>query len=182
MKKSKIYFIAPLLVLIAFGAYYWNFKSHYDEKIAQQVAVEKARKLEKLKQEAVNREAAIHDALIAQQKRKEERKEREAKEQKQKDDKENANLNAQKADQESQKLQRQVEKLTKDVAAEQEDIRKIEADNKKQVEEEAFLRQFDKLAQDNQASMAAVLTKIAEADAAAQKAAELALKNAKKNQ
>jgi hypothetical protein len=181
MKKSKIYFIAPLLVLIAFGAYYWNFKSHYDEKIAAQVAADKARKLEKLKQEAINREAAIHDALIAQQKRKEERKEREAKEQKQKDDKENATLNAAKADQESQKLQRQVEKLTKDVETEKEDIKKIEADNKKEVEEVAFLQQFDKVAQENQAAMAAVLTKIGEADAAAAKAAEIAAKNAAKN-
>ena len=92
MKKTKIYFLAPLVVLIAFGAYYWNFKSDYDAKQAAVVAHEKEVKLEKLKQEAIQREAAIHDALEAQKVRKKEREDREAKELKQRDDKENAKL------------------------------------------------------------------------------------------
>jgi hypothetical protein len=178
MKKSRIYFIAPIIVLAVFIAYYWNFKSTYDAKQAEIQATIKRQKVEKLEQEAKNREAAIHDALAAQQLRKKERAEREAREQKQKDDHENATLNEQKADQESQKLQRQVEKLTKDVEAEKEDIKKIEVENKKQDEEAAFLEQFDKLAQENQAAMSAVLTKIAEADAAAVKYAAEAAKKA----
>jgi len=180
MKKSNVYYLAPLVVLIVFGAYYWNFKSGYDAHLAQIAAHEKAERTEKLRLEAVSREAAIHDALIAQQKRKQERQERDARDLKQKDDKENATLTAQKADQESQKLQRQVEKLTKDVETEKDEIKKIEAENKKQVEEEAFLKTYDKLAQDNQAKMAAALQKIADADAAEAKAALLAAAEAKK--
>jgi hypothetical protein len=180
MKKSKIYFIAPLIVLIAFGAYYWNFKSDYDAKQQAIVAEEKAKKIEKLKLEAVQREAAIHDALEAQKQRKKERQEREAKELKQKDDKENAKLIAEKADQEQQKLLRQVEKLTKDVESEKEDVKKIEVENKKSVEEEAFLKQYVKMAQDNQAAVAAVLLKIEAADIATAKAAAAAAAAAKK--
>jgi hypothetical protein len=178
MKKSRIYFIAPIIVLAAFIAYYWNFKSTYDAKQAEIQAMIKRQKVEKLELEAKAREAAIHDALIAQQQRRKERAEREAREQKQKDDRENATLNEQKADQESQKLQRSVEKLTKDVETEKEDIKKIEVENKKEDEENVFLQQFDKLAQENQAAMAAVLTKIAEADAAAAKYAAEAAKKA----
>ena len=180
MKKSKIYFIAPLIVLVAFGAYYWNFKSGYDAHVAALAAEDKARRVEKLKLEAVSREAAIHDALLAQQQRKKERQDREAKELKQKDDKENATLIQQKADQEAQKLARQVDKLTVDVKTEQDEIAKIEAENKKAVEEEVFLKQFDKVAQDNQAAMAAVLQKIVDADAAVAKQALLELQKAKK--
>ena len=181
MKKTKIYFLAPLVVLIAFGAYYWNFKSDYDTKQAAVVAHEKEVKLEKLKQEAIQREAAIHDALEAQKVRKKEREDREAKELKQRDDKENAKLIEEKADQESQRLQRQVEKLTKDVETEKAEVAKIVADNKKTVEEEGFLKEYVKMAQDNQASLAAVLTKIEAADAAAVKAAAAAAAAAAKN-
>jgi hypothetical protein len=174
MKKTKIYFLAPLIVLVAFGAYYWSFKSDYDAQQAKILVAEKEKKLEKLKLEAVQREAAIHDALEAQKQRKLERQAREAKELKQKDDKENAKLIQEKADQESQKLARQVDKLTVDVKTEKDEISKIEAENKKAVEEEAFLKQYVKMAQDNQASLAAVLTKIEAADAATIKAAAAA--------
>jgi len=180
MKKSKIYLIAPLVVLLAFGAYYWNFKSDYDAKQAAIAAQIKEQKIEKLKQEAIQREAAIHDAIEAQKQRKKERQEREALEQKQKDDKENAKLNADKAVQEEQKLERQVERLTTEVKGEKEETQKIEAENKKAVAEEAFLKEYVKMAQDNQASLAEVLTKIAAADAAAAKAAAVAAAAAKK--
>jgi hypothetical protein len=173
-RKTKVYLIVPLVVLIAFSGYYWSFKSDYDAKQAAVAAAIKEQKLEKLRQEAIQREAAIHDAIEAQKQRKKERLEREAREQKMKDDKENAKLNADKAVQEEQKLERQVEKLTADVKVEKEEIQKIEVENKRAVAEEAFLKDYVKLAQDNQASLAAVLTKIAAADAAVAKAAAAA--------
>jgi hypothetical protein len=180
MKKTKVYLIVPLVVLIVFGAYYWNFKSDYDAKQAAVAAQFKEQRLEKLRQEAVQREAAIHDAIEAQKQRKKDRLEREAREQKQKDDKENAKLNADKAVQEEQKLARQAEKLAADVKVEKEEIQKIETENKKAVAEEAFLKQYVKMAQDNQGSLAAVLTKIVAADKAAAVAAAAAAAAAKK--
>jgi colicin import membrane protein len=180
MNRSKVYLIVPIVVVAAFIAYYWNFKSGYDAQEAAKADVIKQARVEKLKKEAESRAAAIADALKAQAERKKERAEREAREQKQKDDKENATLNLNKADQESQKLQRQVEKLTADVKTEKDDIKKIEADNKAEDAEAVFLEQYDKAAQENQAKMAAVLTKINEADAAAARyAAEAAKKKEK---
>jgi chromosome segregation ATPase len=182
MKKSKIYIIAPVVVLIVFGAYYWNFSSQYEAKQAAIAAQVKEKKLETLKAEAAAREAAIHDALVAQQQRKADRAARDEKDRKQKDDRENARLENDKAAQESQKLQRQAEKLTKDVATAKDEISKIQADEKASESELAFLKQYIAEATGNQAKLADVLTKIQAADAAIAKAAAIAAaEKAKKN-
>jgi hypothetical protein len=166
MKKNKLYFIIPIVFLVAFYAYYWNFSSQYEAKQAAAAQVEKDVKLEKLKAEAVSREAAIHDALEAQKVRKAERLARDAKERKQKDDKENATLEREKADQESQKLQRQSEKLEKDVASAKEEIEKIQADEKRSTEELEFVKKYIAEAVANQGRLADVIAKIEAADAA----------------
>jgi chromosome segregation ATPase len=179
MKKSKVYFIAPIIVLIAFYAYYWNFSSQYEAKQAIVLQAEKQRKLDKLNAEAEARQHAIQDAIDAQKQRKAERLAREEKERKQKDDKENARLEAEKADQEAQKLQRQAEKLEKDVASAKEEITKIESEQKRYVEELAFLKEYTAAAVANQSKLADVITKIKAADLAAEKAAAAAAAAAK---
>jgi chromosome segregation ATPase len=180
MKKSKIYIIAPVVVLIVFGAYYWNFSSQYEAKQAAIAAQVKERKLETLKAEAAAREAAIHDALVAQQQRKAERAAREERERKQKDDRENARLENDKAAQEAQKLQRQAEKLTKDVATAKDEIAKIQAEEKSSQSELDFLKQYIAEATSNQAKLADVITKIEAADAAVAKAEAIAAAQAAK--
>jgi hypothetical protein len=174
MKKNKLYFVIPIIALVAFSAYYWNFSSQYEANEAAKVAAEKQVKLAKLEAEAVAREAAIHDALEAQKVRKAERVARDAKERQQKDDKENARLGAEKADQEAQKLERQTEKLEKDVAATKEEIAKIETEKTRSTEELAFVKQYTVTAKENQAKLADVLSKIQEADAAVARAAAAA--------
>lgn len=181
MKKSKIYFIAPLIAIAIFYAYYWNFSSDYDAKQAVIAAQVKAAKNEKLKQEAQLREKAIEDALESQKARKAERIARDAKERQQKDDMENATLTRDKAYQEAEKLQRQVEKLTLEVKTAKDEIAKIEADEKKAVEEEGFLKTYVTKADENKDRLMAVLTKIEAADAAATKAAQMAAAAAAKN-
>lgn len=174
MKKTKIYVIAPLVFLIAFGAYYWNFSSKYEAQQAAVVAHERQRRLDKLKAEAEVREHAIHDAIEAQKVRKAERAAREENERQQKDNMQNAKLESEKAIEESEKLSRQAEKLTKDVAAAKEEIVKLETDQKKSLEEIEFLKRYTAAAVSNQSKLAAVMTKIEDADAAAAKAAALA--------
>ena len=182
MKKNKIYIIAPVLVLVLFGAYYWNFSSQYEAKQAGIAALAKEKKLETLKAEAASREAAIHDALEAQKQRKAERAAREEKDRKQKDDRENARLESEKSDQESQKLGRQAEKLAKDVATAKEEIAKIQAEEKISVGQLEFLKQYIADATANQAKLADVIAKIEAADAAiAKNAAIAAAAAAKKN-
>jgi preprotein translocase subunit SecF len=179
MKKSKIYFIAPIIVLGAFFAYYWNFRSDYDAKQAIVLQAEKQRKIDKLNAEALMRQRAMQDAIDAQKQRKAERIAREEKERKQKEDKENARLEAEKADQEAQKLQRQAEKLEKDVATAKEEITKIEAEKKFADEELVFLKDYTAQAVANQSKLADVLTKIRAADLANEKAAAAAAAAAK---
>ena len=174
MKKTKLYLIVPIIVLGVFYGYYWNFSSQYEAKQAAVLQAEKERKIEKLKAEAENREHAIHDAIEAQKVRKAERLAREERERVMKDAKENAKLEAEKADQEAQKLQRQAEKLEKDVLVAKEEIAKLEAEQKRSQEELVFIKQYTDAAIDNQAKLSAVVTKIAQADAAAAKAAALA--------
>jgi hypothetical protein len=174
MKKTKIYFLVPILALILFGGYYWNFRSQYEAHQAEIIATAKAKKEEKLRQDELAREQAIKDAIDAQKQRKAERAAREALEQKQRDDKENAILDRDKADQEQQRLERQVEKLTKDVDDAKKEIAALRADNEKQVDEVAFLGEYVKKAEDNRASLAMVLTKIQAADDANAKAKALA--------
>jgi hypothetical protein len=180
MKKSKIYFIVPLIVLAAFVAYYMKFSSEYEQKQQAQIAADKAAKAEKIRLENLSKEKAVEDAIAAQKVRTQERLARQAREQKQKDDKEYAMLAAGKADLEQQKLARQVEKLNHDVAAAKADIEKIQADTKQSQEQEEFLKKYVATAQENQAHLTQVLQKIADADAALAKAAALAAAEAKK--
>jgi hypothetical protein len=165
---------------VAFYAYYWNFISDYDAKQAVIAADIKEKKIERLKAEADARAAAIQTAIDEQKLRKQQRIEREAMERKQKDDKENARLIAEKADQEAQKLSHQVEKLTGDVKVAKEEIEKIQAENKRAVEDEAFLKTYVAMAVENRDKLSEVLTKIDAADKAAAKAALEAAAAAKK--
>jgi colicin import membrane protein len=181
MKKSKIYFIAPIIVLGVFFAYYWNFRSDYDAKQAIVLQAEKQRKIDKATAEALMRQRAMQDAIDSQKQRKAERLAREEMERKQKEDKENARLEAEKADQEAQKLQRQAERLEKDVATAKEEITKIEAEKKYSEEELVFLKAYTAEAVANQAKLADVLTKIRAADLANEKAAAAAAAAAAKN-
>jgi hypothetical protein len=182
MKKTKIYFIAPILALAIFGGYYWNFRSQYQARQAEIVAAAKARREAKLRADEAAREVAMQDALEAQKQRKKERAEREALEQKQRDDKENAVLDADKAEQEAQRLEREADKLTKEVADNQKDIADLEADDAKQVAEVAFLGEYVQKAEANRASLALVLGKIQAADDANAKAKAIADAQAKKNE
>jgi hypothetical protein len=182
MKKTKIYFLVPILALVLFGGYYWNFRSQYEAHQQEIVKAAKAKKEEKLRQDELAREQAIKDAIDAQKQRKAERLAREALEQKQRDDKENAVLDRDKADQETQRLERQVDKLSKDVDDAKKEIAALRTDNEKQVAEVAFLGEYVQKAEANRATLALVLGKIQAADDAIAKAKALADAQAKKSE
>lgn len=178
MKKTYVYFLVPLIGLIAFGAVYWNFSSQYGAKEAAKVAAIRKAKEEKLLQEAKSREQAIKDALAAQERRKAERAAKEAKEKKDQEERQAAVEARDKANRDQLKLGQQKERLEKDIKAEKEAIAKIEDDRKRAVEEQAFLKTYVKQAQANTKSLADVLEKINAADAA-RAAAEAAAAKAK---
>jgi len=182
MKRTKVYFLVPIVALVLFYAYYWNFMSDYDAKQAAAAAVVKAKRIERLNVEAQMREKAIQEAIDEQKIRKQQKIDRDALERKQKDDKENAILIRDKADQDAQKLGRQVDRLQIEVKTAKEEIERIETENKRALEQEAFLKTYVTAAVENRDKLTQVLTKIDAAEKAAAKAAlEAAAAAAKKS-
>lgn len=177
MKKSYIYFLVPLIGLIAFGAVYWNFSQGYEAKIAEKARLVRVAKEEKLKAEAQNREKAIKDAIAAQDRRKAEKAEKEAKEKADQEARQLALEARDKANRDQLKLAQQIERLEKDIKVEKEAIAKLEEDRKRAADEEQFLKTYVKQAEANTKSLTEVLDKINAADAARAAAEALAAKS-----
>ena len=177
MKKSYIYFLVPLIGLIAFGALYWNFSQGYEAKIAEKARLVRVAKEEKLKTEAENRKKAIEDAIEAQERRKAEKAAKEAKEQANQEARQLALEARDKANRDQLKLAQQIERLEKDVKVEEAAIAKLEEDRKRAADEEQFLKTYVKQAEANTKSLTEVLEKINAADAARAAAEALAAKS-----
>jgi colicin import membrane protein len=174
MKKSYIYFLVPLIGLIAFGAVYWNFSAGYEAELAEKARIQREAKEEKLRAEAKNREVAIKDALAAQERRKVEKAAKEAKEKADQEARQAAIEAQNKANRDQLKLAQQVERLEKEIKIEKEAIAKIEGERKQALEEENFLKTYVKQAEANTKSLTEVLDKITAADAARAAAEALA--------
>ena len=174
MKKAYIYFLVPVLGLVAFGAVYWNFSTNYEKVEADRAAVLQKVKNDKLADENRTREKAIQEANVAQQKKKEERAAKDAKDRKYREDRENAVQARNKALSESDKFKKQADRLTKEITAIKEEIAKIEEDIRRSADEENFLKDFVNKVEANRKSLTEVLERIAAADAAAEAVAKAA--------
>lgn len=179
MKKTYVYFLVPILGVIAFAAVYWNFSSGYEARLAEKAAIVRQAKEDKLRKEAKDREIAIKEALASQERRKAEKAAKEAKEQADQEQRQLAIEARDKAFRDQVKLSQQVERLEKDVKVEKEAIAKIEEEKKRAVEEQAFLKDYVKQAQANTKSLTEVLDKITAADAARAAADALAAAKSK---
>src|SRR5215216_2666555 len=179
MKKSYVYFLVPLIGLIAFGAVYWNFSSGYEAEIERKAKIVREAKEEKLRVEAKNREQAIKDALAAQERRKVEKAAKEAKEKADQEARQLAVEARDKANREQIKLAQQVERLEKDIKVEKEAIAKIEDERKRAADEENFLKTYVRQAEANTKSLTEVLDRITAADQARAAADALAAAKSK---
>jgi colicin import membrane protein len=179
-KKNLIYFLVPLVGLVVFGLFYWNFSSKFEAREAAQKAKIKQEKEAKLEKEAKDREKAIKDALAAQERRKAEKAAKEAKEKADQEARQLAIDARDKANRDQIKLAQQKERLQKDIKDEQAAIAKLQAEKKDALDEQTFLKNYVKQAQANAKSLHEVLDKIAAADAA-RAAAEAAAAKAKNN-
>jgi colicin import membrane protein len=176
---NKAYVIVPLLSLLIFGGFYWNFATEYaDKQKAKELAIRKAKE-EKVKEEAQARRVAVEDAIRLQETRKKEKIERDEKDRLEKEARQNAIDARDKAYRDQEKLAKQVDRLNKEIAAEREALAKIEDTKKLNREEEAFLRQFVKQAESNVKRLAEVIDKIDAADKARAEAAAAAAAAAK---
>jgi len=181
MKKNYVYFLAPLVGLIIFGAVYWNFSKGYAAREAERIRLEKQKKEDKLRAQAKANEQAIREALAAQERRKADRAAKEAKDKADKEARTAAVEAKEKAYRDQEKFGKQVDRLEKELQAEKDAITKLENDKKKFTDEQAFLRIYVKQAEDNVKSLMQVIDKIAAADAARAAADAAAAAAAKKN-
>jgi hypothetical protein len=178
MKKNYAYFIAPLAGLAVFTGVYWQYSAGYEARMADMHRKELEAAQSKLNEDAKNREIAAKAAFAPQEKRKADRKAKEAKDAADKDARDLATQNMRKAQNDAGKLNTRVRQLTKDVDVVKKDIGKLEEDKKFLVAEQAFQREYVKLAQANAAGFLATLDKVTEADKKWEDAAKAAAKAA----
>ena len=173
-KKSALYIFVPIIALVLFFAYYWNFSSHYEQVQADRVTAQKRQvEANRLEQDKL-RLKAVNDAIAAQAKRKAEREAKDAKDRQDADDRNNALQARDKAHAEALSLRDKVATLTSQVKAEKDELARVDQDKKSMVAELDFLEIDVKKANDNQEHLANVLKLIAAADAANAAAARAA--------
>jgi hypothetical protein len=186
MKKSYLYFIAPLVLMVVFFfGFYWNAHKNFEAR--EQAIIKKARdeKQAKLEKEQQDRLKAVESALALQEKRKAEKKARDEKEAREKEEREKARLARDKAGRDAEKLEQQVKRLQKEIEVEKKALAEVQTEKKQTSEEHAFLKQYVAKAEQNAKSFTGVLERIAAADKAAAdaaKAAEAAAAALKKKQ
>jgi hypothetical protein len=174
MKKTYVYFLVPIIGLIVFGCFYWNFSSSYDQHLADVANLANKAKQEKLELSNREKQKAYEDAVAASDLRKKEKEAKEKRDAEQADAREQALDQRSKAQRDAFSLTQKIDRLAKDVAATKKEVAGIEEDKKQAKEEEAHLRVLVKLAQDNVKDLQAVLQKIKDADDAAVAAAKAA--------
>jgi hypothetical protein len=166
MKKSYLYFVAPLLGVAVFFGFYWKASKEYEAIEAGLVAKTRREKDEKLRQEQANRNKAVQDALAAQEARKIERTKKQIQDEKEKEERERAVQARNRAGREADKIEGQVKRLEKEITAEKVELAKIEEEKKRLSSEQTFLKEYVKIAEANTKNYAAVLDKVDAADKA----------------
>ena len=160
MKKAYIYFLVPLVGLIAFGAVYWQFNAGYAQRQADRLAAERQKREAKLNEDQRNRERAVAEAKIAQDKRKAEKAAKDAQEAKDAEEHEAAVQARRKALNDADKAEGQVVRLKKEIGETNDEIKKIDEEKRRASAEIGFLKDFVKQQETNRLQLIGVLEKI----------------------
>ena len=175
MKKSYVYFIAPLLALVVFFfGFYWNAHKDFQGREDAKVKAIFDQKQAKLEKEAKDREKAVQSAVEMQENRKIAKKARDLREAQAKEEREKARQAREKASRDSDKLEAQVRRIQKEIDVEKRDLAEVQTAKKLHEDEEKFLREYVKKAEANANSLKGVLERIQAADKAAEDAAKAA--------
>ncbi len=177
---NKSYFVWPVIGLLVFGVFYWNFSQEYAQKQKDRLAkIEKDRQ-ERITQEMERRNKAIQDATKAQIERNAARHAKEVEEQRQNDLRDALMERRQHAFEEvNRHLRPQLDREKGDADVVKGDIAQLELQKKQFLDEEAFIRKFTRIAEANVKTYYDLLDKIKAAEDA-HAAAEAAAKAAKK--
>jgi hypothetical protein len=164
---KKAYVLGPVLGLLVFTAFYWNFARGAVERQHRVELQQQEERRARILKEAESRKRAIEDAIAAQQKRAAERAAKEKK-----TEEENAARQAlldkrqQTFDEVNRRLRPQLDRLKSDADEIKASIAQLEMQKKQYVDEEAFLRTYVRKAQDNVKTYYAILDRIAAAEKA----------------
>ncbi|MGA9042315.1 MAG: hypothetical protein WB421_17410 [Terriglobales bacterium] len=174
---NKAYIIWPLLGLVVFGAFYWNFNEGFVEREQQKLVQAQKEKEARIREDLERRKKAIEDATIAQEKRKAERHAKEEKEQRENDLRNQLMDRRQSAfDEVNRHLRPQLDRQKSEADAIKGEISQLELQKQQFVDEESFIRKITREAEANMKTYYDLLEKVD----AAEKAHALALATQKK--
>lgn len=157
---NKVYLLFPVIALLLFGGYWWQYSTAYEKRLEEQKVAEVRKREKKAEEDAANREKAIKEAVAASEKRKKEREEKLAKEKAEKEARELAIENRNKARSEQYKLNSQYDRLAKDVAAIKEEVGKLEDQIKNKKAEQDFLKVYVQKAEANVKYLGSISEKV----------------------
>jgi colicin import membrane protein len=179
---NKIYVLVPLICVLIFGGFYWNFEKGYEARIEAKRHDDEVKLKAKQAADTAAREKAFKDAIDAAARRKKEREDKDRIEEEKKKARLDAEDHRQHVFDDRNRLRDQVKRLHSEVDAVKAEIAKLEDEKTNYNKELAFLREYVKKAEANQKYYYDLLDRIAAADDAAAKAkaaAEAAAKAAK---
>jgi membrane-associated HD superfamily phosphohydrolase len=157
---NKVYFIAPLLLLVVFSGFFAVHRSGLKAREAAQVAKVEAARQAKLDAEQAARKAAMADAIAAAEQRKKDKAAKEAQDKLDKEARQAAIDVRDKAYREQEKISRQLEKLKKDIEVEQVALAKLKASRQEAQAEKAFQEAFVTKAQANVQALQTLLVQL----------------------
>ena len=178
---NKAYIIWPLIGLLVFGVFFWNFDRGFKEREHQKAVQEEQAKQERIRLDQERRKKAIEDAMKAQEERRALRMANEKKEQEANDARNALVERRQRAyDEVNRHLAPQLDRQKADADSVKGEISQLELQKKQFEDEEAFLRTYTRQAERNVTKYYDLLEKLKAAEDA-RAAAEAAAKVAKKD-
>ena len=161
---NKVYFLVPLVAILAFGGYWYSFKTAYEAKAATAAAEARHQRELKVEQDRKNHIKAIEEANALAAKRKAEIAAKQAREKKERDDRLAALDARDKARSEQFRLKGDADRLQRDVNDLKEEVLKIETDTKDIDTQKKLVDEYIAKARENLKSLYQVGDKIEKAN------------------
>ena len=156
----KIYFIVPLLSLVAFAGYEWRASAAFLREAADRQAMLDTAHAAKLETERIAQEQALTAALAEQEKQKQDRAAKAARDRTAQESRQTALDTLAATRQRSTDLTGQLERLQQEIAVEKKSLAELESEKADALSEQAFLRDLAVKTDANLKSLTALLEKI----------------------
>ncbi len=161
---KKAYFLPPAIALAIFYFFYAGAVDFYDAEKEAAIAEAKQKRIDDMKQEAIDREQAIKEALALNAERKAARLAKEAAELAKRKARLDALDNLDLARAERERLRDKVRELENSIQTVESEIDKTKEEKARLADEAEFLRSFVTVAQNNEKKFEAVLLDIQQAE------------------